>query len=82
MTTPSGIIELLGGTRAVLDKLNALRSVNAGPMPLTTVASWAARESIPIDHWPALIELAREKRTPGVTYETLAQAHIAARKAA
>jgi hypothetical protein len=82
MTTPSGIIELLGGTRPVLDKLNALRLASAGSMPLTTVASWAARESIPIEHWPALIELAREKRIAGVTYESLTLAHVNARKAA
>ncbi|CAB4167700.1 hypothetical protein UFOVP860_41 [uncultured Caudovirales phage] len=69
--SPSHAIELLGGTRAVSDQTKR---------PLTTVASWAARQSIPIEAWASLIEMAKEKRVSGFTYETLAQVH--ARQAA
>ena len=72
MNSPSHAIELLGGgsgpkaVRAVADHIGR---------PFTTVASWATRQSIPVDMWPQLIEMAAEKGTEGFTYEALVQAH-------
>jgi hypothetical protein len=64
--TPSQAIGLLGGAAAVSERTKR---------PLTTVASWVSRESIPVDAWPELIEMARGGDIKGITYETLAKAH-------
>ena len=66
MNLPSRLIELLGGPKSVSDRLGK---------PLTTVASWASRESIPSKVWPDLIAFAREGKISGITYETLVDAH-------
>jgi len=72
ITSPSQAIDLLGGgsgpkaVRAVADHIGR---------PFTTVASWATRQSIPVDVWPQLIEMAADKGTEGFTYEALVQAH-------
>lgn len=66
ITSPSHAIELLGGPKAVADLTNR---------PFTTVASWASRQSIPVDAWSGLIDLANEKQVEGFTYEALAKAH-------
>lgn len=64
--SPSHAIELLGGSRSV--------SAFAG-RPITTVASWAARESIPVDAWPKLIDMALTRNVEGLNYETLTHLH-------
>lgn len=69
---PSDAIELLGGNRAVAEGVQR---------PYTTVASWAARQSIPPSFWPRLVSLASEKGVEQVTYEALAKAHENARAA-
>lgn len=66
MLTPSDAIDLLGGTRAVSDRLHK---------KYTTVASWASRQSIPASEWTQLIEFASEKGVENFTYEALAKAH-------
>lgn len=66
LTSPSDAIELLGGTRAVSDRLHK---------KYTTVASWASRQSIPASEWTQLIDFAAEKGVEGFTYEALAKAH-------
>ena len=70
---PSTAIDLLGGVRAVSESIER---------PLTTVASWVSRESIPIEAWPALIKLAARLGVAGVSYETLALAHAGRRQSA
>lgn len=70
ITSPSHAIELLGGYRAVAEGVTK---------PHTTVSSWASRQSIPVDAWPKLIELARERGIDGFTYEALVAAHAKAK---
>ena len=66
INSPSHAIELLGGRKAVAGLIER---------PLTTVASWETRASIPVDVWPQLIKLANKKHLDGFTYESLALAH-------
>lgn len=66
ISSPSDAIEVLGGPKDVSDALKK---------PLTTVASWGARESIPVEFWPALIKVAAAKGVDGISYESLARAH-------
>lgn len=65
--TPSLVIEALGGATFVAAELQR---------PVSTVASWGPRRSIPVDCWPALVEIAGRKNLPGLTYEALVFAHI------
>lgn len=71
LTSPAHALELLGGAKAVSDRTGR---------PFTTVASWASRQSIPLDSWPCLIDMAAEKSVVGFSYEALAKAHVAAEK--
>lgn len=66
MQTPADLIAALGGTRAVAD---------ATDKPFTTVASWAARQSIPVEVWPALISLSKARPGATLTYEEIVEAH-------
>lgn len=66
INSPADAIDILGGKNAVSARIKR---------PLTTVASWAKRASIPVDVWPSLIEMAGERSVKGITYETLAKAH-------
>lgn len=66
ITTPSHAIELLGGHKAVAERLSK---------PVTTVASWVERQSIPVETWPKLVSLAKEKSLKGFTYEAMVHAH-------
>lgn len=70
INTPAHAIELLGGHGVVSDKTDR---------PLTTVASWATRQSIPVEAWPHLILLAEERHLAGFTYEALVRAHVTAK---
>lgn len=72
ITSPSHAIELLGGSKAVADRLER---------PPTTVASWASRQSIPVEEWPKLIDLAQERKIEDFTYEGLVHAHTGTKKA-
>jgi hypothetical protein len=69
-TSPAQAIDLLGGYRLVASALKR---------PLTTVASWFTRNSIPVEAWPSLIRLAKSRKIGGFTYEALAQAHAKAK---
>lgn len=71
ISSPSEAIQLLGGWKAVSDRINR---------PLTTVASWATRDSIPVKEWPAVIKLAEAEGRDDITYETLTHAHAKAAK--
>jgi len=53
MVTHSEIIQTLGGIRKVARALNHPRH--------TTVQGWADRGRIPVDHWPEVLNLARQK---------------------
>jgi hypothetical protein len=55
------IIERLGGCKTVADWL--------GEKP-NTVSHWKGRR-IPADRWPDVVEMARSKKIPGVTFDTL-----------
>ncbi len=70
ITTPSSAIDSLGGAGAVAAETNR---------KYTTVSSWHARESIPIDVWPELIAMAAGAGVEGITYQTLAEAHTKAK---
>lgn len=66
INSPSHAIELLGGPTALSRRMDR---------PFTSVASWGARQSIPIEEWPRLVELAAEQGVEGFTYEALVEAH-------
>lgn len=66
ITSPSDALDKLGGNAAVAGALKK---------PTTTVASWGARESIPVEVWPGLIALADDRRVDGITYQALVEAH-------
>lgn len=70
ITTPSSAIDLLGGPGVV---------AAATSRKYTTVSSWHARQSIPIDAWPGLIAMADDAGIRGVTYQALAEAHAKAK---
>lgn len=64
--SPSKAIAELGGAKSVAERIGC---------PVTTVASWAARNSIPVKVWPDLIAFAKTKGKTGFTYEALTVAH-------
>lgn len=66
MDTVSDIIEALGGSTAIARELDMKAA--------TTVASWKDRGSIPSEHWPPLLELARKRRV-ALTLERLMAAN-------
>lgn len=66
LTSPSEAIDLLGGAKPVSEQLG-----RAYP----TVASWSARQSIPVEEWESIIAMASGLGVEGITYETLARAH-------
>lgn len=63
----STIIDAIGVT--TLQK--AFGHVNA-----STVSSWKQRRSIPVERWPRLIEVARERGRDDITIEMLLEACI------
>ena len=62
-TNASEVIAKLGGPAEVAAMLNR---------PYTTVHSWQQRKAIPPSAWAELVEVAREKRVKGLTFEALA----------
>lgn len=62
-TNPHEIIEKLGGPGTVAARLNK---------PYTTVHSWLQRQYIPPRVWSEIVQVAREQRVKGLTFETLA----------
>ena len=61
------IIERLGGPSALAHHLGK---------PITTVASWKDRRSIPVEYWPALL-IAAGKNGIKLDYERLVNLHLA-----
>lgn len=64
MKTAATIVKELGGSTALASALS---------LPATTVASWRSRESIPPQHWSALVARAKAMGIKGVTFEALAK---------
>ena len=62
MRTFSGLIDELGGPIILKDGLG-IEDSHARTMK--------ARDSIPVEHWPKLIELARSRGVAGVSYDSL-----------
>lgn len=48
----------------------------------STVSSWKLRHSIPVERWPRLIEVAKERGLEEITVESLLEACTSAREAA
>ena len=69
MNSVPTLIQKLGGATAIADRL--------GLKSPTTVASWKQRGSIPVEHWPRLVDLANEKEIEGVNYDELVAMHLA-----
>lgn len=68
MGSVPNLIDELGGYRAVASFLS---------LPPTTVASWKSRGSIAVEHWPKIVEVARERGVVGVTFDELVALHAA-----
>lgn len=66
MQTVSEFIDAIGGSTKV---------AKVRDLPLSTVASWKARNSIPVDEWPALLNLARQCEVEGASYEAMVMMH-------
>ena len=66
METAAELIDALGGVTYVSERLR---------LPVSTVGTWRTRNAVPVKRWLGLIELAREKRVAGVTYESLTLMH-------
>lgn len=67
MRSVSALIDDLGGDTAVAGVL--------GLKAATTVASWKARKSIPVKHWPRVVSAAQERGLNDVSYENLVSMH-------
>lgn len=72
METVSDLITALGGNAAVSRVLDHKHA--------STVSEWRRRGSIPVEHWPRLVEAAAE-RGIRLTYEQLVTMHVGARAA-
>lgn len=66
MATISGFIEDCGGAAEV---------AKARGKPYSTVASWKARNAIPVEEWPGLLDLAQQRGVEGASYEHLVSLH-------
>lgn len=66
MASISKFIEDCGGAAEV---------AKARGKPYSTVASWKDRNSIPIDEWPGLLELAHQRGIDDASYEALVMMH-------
>jgi hypothetical protein len=62
MMTISEMITLLGG--------DAIVSSHVGCSPIT-IRSWRHRDSIPPEVFPQIVALAKKRRVPGVTFDSL-----------
>jgi hypothetical protein len=65
MKNIADIVEAFGGPTALASALNR---------PMTTVASWAVRGSIPVEYWPELVDLAKTADID-LTYVKLVAVH-------
>lgn len=72
MRSVSDFIERLGGATSIALFL----STPTERIPATTVASWKSRNSIPVEHWPRLMDLAREREVRDCDYATLVGLHV------
>ena len=68
MQSISALINDLGGPTKAAELL--------GLPAATTVASWRKRGSIPVDHWPRVLEVARERGLQDLNYEKLVEMHV------
>ena len=68
----SDLLETLGGAAEV---------AKARGKPYSTVASWKARNAIPVDEWPGLVNAARLRGVEELTYEKLVEVHTSQRGA-
>lgn len=66
------LIDALGGAVVISGARN---------LPYTTVASWKARGAIPAREWPGLVDMARQRKTAGVTLKRLSELHASRRAA-
>ena len=73
MSSVDDLITDLGGPQRLATTLG----VNAN-----AVRQWKSRGTIPPEYWPELIELAEQKKRPGVTWDFLRAARKAASKRA
>jgi hypothetical protein len=62
----SDFIEALGGSTSVAQLLQ---------LPMTTVASWKSRNSLPIIRWSVLLNAARERGLTEWDYQRLVSIH-------
>ena len=59
---------------ALAARLGGLTAVAAAlKLPLTTLTSWRARNSIPSGYWSPLIALAQRSKVRGITFKRLSQ---------
>lgn len=66
MTRISQFIEDCGGAAEVAKRRGK---------PYSTVASWKARNAIPVEEWPGLLDLAHERGIESANYEHLVALH-------
>ena len=62
MKTVADLINSFGGSSELARRIN---------VPIPTVGAWKHRGSVPPEHFPHLVALARELHIRGVTYEAL-----------
>ena len=61
------VVEKLGGATFIAKQMNK--------PAMTTVASWKIRGVIPVQYWPGLIKIARQRGLDWLTYERLVELH-------
>lgn len=69
MSKPKTVSEIIDA----LDGVSVLARA-FGHENVSTVSSWKARASIPVEHWPRLIEIARAAKNETIDYAVLVDA--------
>ena len=64
----------------IVDQIGVTALARALGKHVTTVSSWKARRSIPVEHWPRLLEISHEAQQE-LTLEALVSAHTKGRAA-
>ena len=62
MKNVTDLINAFGGSSELARRIN---------VPIPTVGAWKFRGSVPPEHYPDLVALAKELRIKGVTFESL-----------
>ncbi len=66
----------------VIDKIGVSALAQAlGHKNASTVSSWKARKSIPVEHWPRVVDAAKKADIGGLTYDALVALHSGRRAA-